>query len=170
MAHTSITPLHQLDSWHQFTQAVKSAPLNKEALRLVKSAGLTIDLSAQRYSSKLQRAVAQLLDDRQFCQQRHALFHGEICNTTENRPAWHTMLREPQPIAEVAEERKRVLEFVRRTDSDRRWRNIVHIGIGGSDWGGFDSPLVPLVMLVLGVIFVLSPILTDMPLKQVLQG
>lgn len=135
MAHTTITPLHQLRSWETFTQAVKSSPLQKNALRLVNAAGLTIDLSAQRYSEALQTAIEQLLEERDFTQQRQALFHGEICNTTENRPAWHTMLREPRPLAEVAYERNRVLEFVRRTDSDRKWRNIVHIGIGGSDWG-----------------------------------
>ena len=30
---------------------------------------------------------------------------------------------------------KRLNDFVRMADSERRWRNIVHIGIGGSDWG-----------------------------------
>src|SRR5690606_6102636 len=27
------------------------------------------------------------------------------------------------------------IEFIHTADSERRWRNIVHIGIGGSDWG-----------------------------------
>jgi glucose-6-phosphate isomerase len=60
---------------------------------------------------------------------------GQIANTTENRAAWHTALRAPAPVAEVAAERQRMNEFIRLADSERRWRNIVHIGIGGSDWG-----------------------------------
>ncbi|WP_071057845.1 glucose-6-phosphate isomerase [Pelistega sp. MC2] len=135
MTKTTITPLHLLKSWPQFVATVQNAPLNPNSLRLIEAAGLTVDLSTQRCSSKWQHAICNLLTERNFDAQRQALFAGGICNPTENRPAWHTMLREPQPIAEVAEERKRVLEFVRRTDSDRQWHNIVHIGIGGSDWG-----------------------------------
>src|SRR5690606_17870323 len=49
--------------------------------------------------------------------------------------AWHTVLRDAAPPAEVAVERERVRAFVQNADTERRWRNIVHIGIGGSDWG-----------------------------------
>ncbi|MDX3989126.1 MAG: glucose-6-phosphate isomerase, partial [Achromobacter sp.] len=45
------------------------------------------------------------------------------------------MLRAPAPVEAVAAERQRMNEFIRKADSERRWRNIVHIGIGGSDWG-----------------------------------
>src|SRR5690606_33857469 len=53
----------------------------------------------------------------------------------EDRAAWHTALRTAAPDPEIALERQRMLEFVRLADSERRWRTIVHIGIGGSDWG-----------------------------------
>src|SRR3546814_18295765 len=58
-----------------------------------------------------------------------------MASSTEGRAAWHTALRAPAPNDEVATERQRLNDFVRLADSERRWRNIVPIGIGGSDWG-----------------------------------
>src|SRR3546814_6806364 len=58
-----------------------------------------------------------------------------MASSTEGRAAWHTALRAPAPSDEGATERQRLNDFVRLADSERRWRNIVHIGIGGSDWG-----------------------------------
>ncbi len=135
MSDTSFAPLHTLPEWQAFTNAVNNTTLDSQQLRVFEAAGISIDLSAQRHSNSIATATENLLTARNFYAQREQLFMGQCVNSTENRPAWHTMLRQPQPITEVAEERKRVLEFVRRTDSDRRWRNIVHIGIGGSDWG-----------------------------------
>src|SRR5690606_40772420 len=56
-------------------------------------------------------------------------------NPTENRAAWHTALRAPAPTPEITAERERLNDFIRTADASRKWRNIVHIGIGGSDWG-----------------------------------
>src|SRR5690606_10009775 len=72
---------------------------------------------------------------RSFTLYRDRLLSGQPINTTEERAAWHTMLRAPAPVESVNAERQRMIEFVRNADSERRWRNIVHIGIGGSDWG-----------------------------------
>lgn len=132
---SSTADLTTLPAWQAFTQAVKKAKPASEQPRILEAAGLRLDLSAQRYSPAMQAAIEALLNAREFTQQREGLFNGAIANSTEHRPAWHTMLRAPQPIPEVAQERQRVLEFVRRADSERRYRNIVHIGIGGSDWG-----------------------------------
>lgn len=128
-------PLEQLAQWAQFKQSVLSAKINCDKTVILNAAGIDIDLSAQRSSSELSQASKALLEARQLSTLRQALFDGEPINTTEDRAAWHTMLRQPQPLVEVQSERLRVLELVRRIDNDRRWRNIVHIGIGGSDWG-----------------------------------
>src|SRR5690606_29184701 len=72
---------------------------------------------------------------RDFTAMRNPLLPAATAKTTEERAAWHTALRAPAPIREVALERQRLNAFVRLADSERRWRNIVHIGIGGSDWG-----------------------------------
>lgn len=130
-----LEPLDQLPQWEQFKQSVLSAKINCEQTVILDAAGLSIDLSAQRSSTELSQAGQDLLKARQLNTLRQALFDGEHLNTTEDRAAWHTMLRQPQPLKEVQSERLRVLELVRRVDNDRRWRNIVHIGIGGSDWG-----------------------------------
>lgn len=130
-----LKPLDQLPEWEQFKQNVLNSKINCDGHKVIQAAGLSIDLSAQRSSAVLNQATRELLDARELSALRQALFDGEAVNTTEDRAAWHTMLRKPQPLAEVQSERLRVLELVRRVDNDRRWRNIVHIGIGGSDWG-----------------------------------
>ena len=132
---SKLADLTTLPAWHEFSAAVAQAKPSSTSTRIIEAAGLRLDLSAQRNSDTMQAAIEDLLEARQFKAQRDDLFKGAISNSTEQRPAWHTMLRAPQPIPEVAHERQRVLEFVRRADSERRYRNIVHIGIGGSDWG-----------------------------------
>lgn len=80
-------------------------------------------------------SAAKLLEQRQFKLQQNTLLQGGMANITEKRAAWHSLLRAPAPSAEVMAERERLNAFIRETDTARRWRNIVHIGIGGSDWG-----------------------------------
>lgn len=120
--------------WHEFVNTARKAA-NNDKLRCLQAAGLTIDLSGQRDSADLQAAAASLLQMRNFQDQRRALFAGEVVNNTEQRAAWHSALRAPAPIHDVATERARMNEFIRKADLERRWRNVVHIGIGGSDWG-----------------------------------
>jgi len=103
--------------------------------RILAAAGLHIDMSAQRHSSTLRAAGEALLHARQFPAQRTRLLQGDIVNGTENRAAWHTALRTSAPMADIAREQQRVQAFIHKADTERRWRNIVHIGIGGSDWG-----------------------------------
>ncbi len=104
-------------------------------MRLLNAAGLTIDLTAQRWSTDISQIAEHILAQNQFEEKRHALMIGDIANPTEQRAAWHTALRSAAPVREIANERERMFEFVRLADAERRWRNIIHIGIGGSDWG-----------------------------------
>ncbi|TCT09049.1 glucose-6-phosphate isomerase [Paralcaligenes ureilyticus] len=128
-------PLPQLPEWAAFVAAAKAASIRVNDLRLVTAAGLQLDLSGQSQSPAMSACAKALLNTRHFDSLRTQLLAGQVANATENRAAWHTALREPAPIDEVAAERRRMNEFVRLADSERRWRNIVHIGIGGSDWG-----------------------------------
>ncbi|TAL85681.1 MAG: glucose-6-phosphate isomerase [Candidimonas sp.] len=128
-------PLPRLPEWAAFVEAAKAASIRVNELRLVTAAGLQLDLSGQRQSPALSTCAEALLDARHFDTLRTQLLAGQIANATESRAAWHTALREPAPTNEVAAERRRMNDFVRMADSERRWRNIVHIGIGGSDWG-----------------------------------
>ena len=125
----------QTEVWRTFAEAARAANSRAETVRVIDAAGLQVDVSAQRLSSELDRAAEALLQYRGLDEARRALFAGEPVNNTEQRAAWHTILRDAAPPPAVAMERERVRAFVQRADTERRWRNIVHIGIGGSDWG-----------------------------------
>ncbi len=135
MTQTGNLPLLQLPEWQQFAEAGKSAKVHAEEPYILTAAGLSVDLTGQVRSEALDAAGRALLEARGFARQRDQLLLGAPVNHTEDRAAWHTMLRAVAPSQEVALERQRVNDFVRKADSVRRWRNIVHIGIGGSDWG-----------------------------------
>lgn len=128
-------PLPQLPQWQAFVQAARSAAIPTHELHTLDAAGLVVDVSAQRRSPELSHAGESLLHACSFERWREALLRGEVVNTTEHRAAWHTALRSSTPPAEVAAERQRAFDFVERVNHDRRWSSIVHIGIGGSDWG-----------------------------------
>jgi glucose-6-phosphate isomerase len=124
-----------LPQWQAFSHAVLAAPVPQDSVRLIEAAGITLDCSAQHYSAELEQASQALLAACELDQRRNALLSGGIANITESRAAWHTQLRSNTPIPEVARERERVRAFIQQADANYRWRSIVHIGIGGSDWG-----------------------------------
>lgn len=133
-------------AWKQFSQAVLSSPSKPDALRIITAAQLEVDLTTQRSSKELARAAHALLEQQGFEQYRHDLFEGAKINWTENRAAWHTALRAATPPEAVAEavltERARLAKFVEEVNACNQYRNVVHLGIGGSDWGprlAFDS-------------------------------
>lgn len=79
------------------------------------------------------------------------LFNGKIVNKTENRPALHTALRDPNPIEnysgigfeknivstlnKMEKTVKRIINGEWKGHTGREIKNIVNIGIGGSDLG-----------------------------------
>lgn len=131
--------LDSLPAWHEFSAAVHAANDRDQGLRMIHAAGLTVDLSTQRNSDAMQAAATSLLQHRDFKQACQQLVQGDPVNWTENRPALHTALRAPQPPAQVADlvlnERARMQAFVEQANTQNRYRNVVHLGIGGSDWG-----------------------------------
>ena len=126
-------------AWQQFAAAVRGARLEGEPLRIIDAAGLQVDLTTQRHGAELDQAGAALLAQQGFEKTRAGLFSGEPINWTEHRAAWHTALRAAQPPAFVAtqvlEERWRVRDFVADADARGAWKYVLHLGIGGSDWG-----------------------------------
>jgi glucose-6-phosphate isomerase len=128
-------PLTELSEWKRFALAVQTCAPRPDALDLIEAPGLALDSSGQRHSPELMAAGEALLKARDFETQRARLLAGEIVNLTEDRAAWHTLLRAPEASPEVQAERERMDAWVQRADAGRRWRHVVHIGIGGSDWG-----------------------------------
>jgi len=134
-----MSALSKTPAWLDFVQAASSSPITLDALRIVHAAELDVDLSAQRHSVALTKACAALLEQQGFETARNMLFEGGNSNWTENRPAWHTALRAKHPPASVAvaiqTEQARLAHFVEQANTQNRYRNVVHLGIGGSDWG-----------------------------------
>lgn len=135
----ALTPLADIAAWKAFVEAALRADRKAGSLRVLEAAGLAVDLSMQAQSPELLAAGAALLAERDFGAWRERLLEGGIANCTENRAAWHTALRAEDPpgrvAARVLAERDRVRNFVRHIDAQARYDAVVHIGIGGSDWG-----------------------------------
>ena len=119
---------------------------------LVQGAGVTLDFSRQRVDGQVLDALLGLLDERDVLQRRDAMFAGERINVTENRSVLHIALRLPREASLVVDgvdvvpevhgvldrmgafsDRVRSGDWVGHTG--KRIRNVVNIGIGGSDLG-----------------------------------
>ena len=118
----------------------------------LEAAGLRADFSKQRVSHEVMEALLSLADDCGVLARRDAMFEGQHINVTEDRSVLHTALRLPpgpaldvdgvDVVAEVNDVLERMGGFARRVRngewtgaSGRRIRNVINIGIGGSDLG-----------------------------------
>ncbi len=114
--------------------------------------GLQLDYSKNRIDAETMRLLLQLADESGLRQRIDAMFRGEHINVSENRAVLHVALRMPADeslIVDGADAVKQVHEVLgrMRAFSERvragEWkghtgkpiRNVVNIGIGGSDLG-----------------------------------
>jgi len=115
-------------------------------------AGLYLDYSKNRITGETVRLLVLLAEESGLRERTEAMFRGERINTTENRPALHVALRMPRGtslvvdgvdvVAQVHEVLDRMAAFSERIRSGewtghtgRPIRNVVNVGIGGSDLG-----------------------------------
>jgi glucose-6-phosphate isomerase len=118
----------------------------------VEAAGIYFDYSKNRITGETLRLLLKLAADCSLGESIEAMFRGEKINSTEKRPALHVALRAPRSetifvdgedvIPEVHAVLDRMAEFsdhVRRGEwkghTGKRIRNVINIGIGGSDLG-----------------------------------
>ncbi|MBM3688338.1 MAG: glucose-6-phosphate isomerase [Actinobacteria bacterium] len=118
----------------------------------LEAAGLRADFSKQRVTSAVMDALLALADQCGVIERRDDMFAGQRINVTEDRAVLHTALRLPSDaslqvdgddlVAQVNEVLKRMASFSLRVRdgewtgaSGRRIRNVINIGIGGSDLG-----------------------------------
>lgn len=103
------------------------------------AAGWQIDLSRHYVSSEADSALLALAEQKSLEQATANLFAGKIVNPSEGRPALHWALRAPSPAGDDAQRVRdsalEALDVARKVRSDEQIRAIVHIGIGGSDFG-----------------------------------
>jgi len=114
--------------------------------------GLFLDYSKHQVSDEVLAKLIELADHSALVQRRAQMFSGDIINVTENRPVLHTALRhlgdEPvyvdgedvmPEITRTREQIKLFSEAVRSGEwkgyNGQRIKDVVNIGIGGSDLG-----------------------------------
>ena len=117
-----------------------------------KAAGLFLDYSKNRITEATLKLLLQLAEESDLRARIDAMFSGEKINITENRAVLHVALRAPSGatfmvdgknvVPEVHAVLDKMTSFSNRIRSGewlghtgKRIRNIVNIGIGGSDLG-----------------------------------
>jgi glucose-6-phosphate isomerase len=156
-------PLRQRSAWlaleaHLSTQRETNLrdhfahdPKRGERLR-VDAEGLHLDYSKQRVTDDTMRLLIELANESGVGERRDAMFRGEHINVSEDRAVLHVALRMPKTaslvvdgvdvVAEVHAVLDQMSSFATRVRSGE-WKghtgkaikNVVNIGIGGSDLG-----------------------------------
>jgi glucose-6-phosphate isomerase len=114
--------------------------------------GLRLDYSKNRVTEETLKLLRQLANESGLRERIDAMFHGEKINATEKRAVLHTALRAPKN-ATISVDGKNVVPGVHAVldkmatfsarvrsgdwvgHTGKRIRNIINIGIGGSDLG-----------------------------------
>jgi glucose-6-phosphate isomerase len=159
----NLTPLTQRASWtaleaHYHTiQPVHLRTLfaqdSRRGERLTAEAvGLYLDFSKNRITDETLRLLVALAEESGLRERIDAMFRGEKINPTENRAVLHVALRAPADQSIVVDGENvvpgvhavldRMTDFANRIRSGawtghtgQRIRNVINIGIGGSDLG-----------------------------------
>jgi glucose-6-phosphate isomerase len=157
------TPLRQRPAWKALEQHHREIggrhlrelfaedPGRGERLA-AEAVGLYLDYSKNRVTDETLALLIQLAQESQVEERRDAMFRGEKINVSEHRAVLHVALRMPRGtslvvdgvdvVAQVHEVLDRMAEFANRIRSGE-WkgytgkpiRNVVNVGIGGSDLG-----------------------------------
>ena len=118
----------------------------------VNAAGIYFDYSKNRIDADTVAGLIKLAQDAGLRERIDAMFSGEKINTTEDRAVLHTALRAPRNASIIVEGRNvvpdvydvldkmsvfvdRVINGEWKGHTGKRIRNVVNIGIGGSDLG-----------------------------------
>lgn len=116
------------------------------------AAGLYLDYSKNRVTDETLHLLARLAEECGLRERIDAMFRGDLINSTEQRAALHIALRAPESeqilvegidvVPEVHSVLDRMAGFANQLRSGqwqgstgKRIRNIINIGIGGSDLG-----------------------------------
>jgi glucose-6-phosphate isomerase len=114
--------------------------------------GLFLDYSKNRITDETLDLLVRLAEESELAERRAAMFAGEHINVSEDRAVLHVALRMPREeklvvdgvdvVAEVHRVLDRMTEFSERVRSGewkghtgKRIRNVINVGIGGSDLG-----------------------------------
>jgi glucose-6-phosphate isomerase len=141
-------------------QKMKSAQLrqlfaqdpNRGDRLVIEAAGLYLDYSKNRITDETLSLLMQLARESGLHERINAMFRGDKINVSENRAVLHVALRAPRGtsilhdghnvVPEVYAVLDRMIDFADRVrggvwtgHTGKRIRNVINIGIGGSDLG-----------------------------------
>ena len=119
---------------------------------IIDASGVRVDFTRQRILATALPTLAQLANSAQLPAWRDAMFRGEQVNASEQRPALHTALRDPdcrlgesalpmvsRTVRDTLDRMRHLSERVRdgqwRGASGRPISDVLHVGIGGSQLG-----------------------------------
>jgi glucose-6-phosphate isomerase len=142
--HAEIAPLH-------LQELFANDPGRGETMTL-EAGDLSLDYSKNRLTGETVRLLCALAERAGLRERIEAMFTGQRINVTEDRPALHVALRAPRGstilvdgrdvVGDVHAVLDRMADFTRRVRSGewrgytgKQIRNVVNIGIGGSDLG-----------------------------------
>ncbi len=142
--HRAIAPVH-------LRQLFAEDPKRGERLT-AEGAGLFLDYSKNRLTDETLQLLVQLAADCALRERIEAMFSGQRINVTEERAVLHVALRAPRTasilldgknvVPEVHAVLDKMAAFVARVrggewrgHTGKRIRNVINIGIGGSDLG-----------------------------------
>src|SRR3984957_9529815 len=158
-----MAPLTELPAWKALGEHYKKIqPLHlkelfdkdpKRAEKFnVEAAGIFLDYSKNRITEETVKLLLQLAEESGVAARRDAMFSGEKINITEKRAVLHVALRAPKgekivvdgedvvpAVHEVLDKMSAFSNRIRSGDwkghTGKRIKNIINIGIGGSDLG-----------------------------------
>ncbi len=159
----AVTPLRERKAWQALQQQhgqlagrhlrelFAEDPQRGERL-VAEAAGLYLDYSKNLVTDETMRLLIGLAAESGLAEHRDAMFAGQHINVSEDRAVLHVALRMPagtslvvdgeDVVAQVHEVLGRMREFAGRVRSGdwkgqtgKRIRNVINVGIGGSDLG-----------------------------------
>jgi glucose-6-phosphate isomerase len=159
----SVPPLRKRPAWaalERHYQAVKDVHLRQLFAEdhergdklAVEAAGIYLDYSKNRITDETLTLLRRLAEESGLRDRIEAMFRGDSINVSENRAVLHVALRAPRGASIIHDGRNvvpevhavldRMMDFARRIRSGaweghtgKRIRNVINIGIGGSDLG-----------------------------------
>jgi glucose-6-phosphate isomerase len=160
---TSMKPLTKRPTWkalaahHKKSKALHlrklfSADPKRGQRMTAEAVGLFLDYSKNRVTSQTLKLLLRLADESGLRERIDAMFRGDKINITEKRAVLHVALRAPRSASIMVDARNvvpdvhavldKMADFSERVRSGawkghtgKRIKNIVNIGIGGSDLG-----------------------------------
>jgi glucose-6-phosphate isomerase len=136
---------------HHLRELFAANPKRGERMT-AEAAGIYLDYSKNRVTDRTMKLLLELAEEVGLRARIDAMFHGEKINRTENRAVLHVALRAPRGtsifvdgkdvVPEVHDVLDKMAGFSNRVRSGawtghtgKRIRNVINIGIGGSDLG-----------------------------------